>query len=44
MQTQSQTVYQFWRREPRFQPYCEAADGTPGFFAVGRLTHDAGDE
>ena len=44
VQTQSQTIYKFWRKEPRFEPYCGSADGTPGFFAVGRLLHDAGDE
>ena len=44
VQTQSQTRYKFWRKEPRFEPYCGSADGTLGFFAVGRLLHDAGDE
>ena len=44
VQTQSQTVYKHWCRTPRFVPYCGSADGTPGFFTVGRLEHDAGDE
>ena len=44
VQTQSQTVYNFWRKTPRFEPSCGSADGTPGFFAIGRLVHDAGDE